>query len=298
MNQGSLFFSGIPHPNERHPPPSFVSRPNVLKFDEGRMDNGKITTKKRARGEELTSSLLFSIKSCMQGRHLVFVPVSSFGIEAVEMDEQWKQTALTDCLLRLLRREISGIPELASKISIHEPGSFILQRSCMVFVCNGRSSPNPSPLGENVHESAASTSEGTPTTVRVVVDSPCIDEISEHFEKLINAWVSSFRATLPDEGVGAEGMLRPCVAALADRRQLRAFVAANNAVAFVANGSILARNSGSSDAPLDASKSVPFSSPSSLEREVPLFSGRTIKGMLIPRGVSIVTGGGFHGNYH
>ncbi|MCZ6463932.1 MAG: ABC-ATPase domain-containing protein, partial [Proteobacteria bacterium] len=73
-------------------------------------------------------------------------------------------------------------------------------------------------------------------------------------------------------------------------------------VAFVANGSILPRESGASDRPLRApGVAVAFQSPASLEIaiEVPNAideSGtREIRGMGIPRGVTLVVGGGYHG---
>lgn len=63
---------------------------------------------------------------------------------------------------------------------------------------------------------------------------------------------------------------------------------------FVANGSILARTDRFTDKPV--SGSVPFQSPPSMEVEYHLPNTKTtVKGMLIPRGVTVVTGGGFHG---
>ena len=71
-------------------------------------------------------------------------------------------------------------------------------------------------------------------------------------------------------------------------------------VAFVANGSVLPRDSGISDLPLSGSQVVDFQAPESLETsiEVPnhLPSGETIiKGMGIPKGITLIVGGGYHG---
>lgn len=70
-------------------------------------------------------------------------------------------------------------------------------------------------------------------------------------------------------------------------------------VAFIGNGSILPRKSGADPKPME--KAIPFQSPPELEIEidtrVPDDNGGTVKvkGMGIPRGVTVITGGGFHG---
>ncbi len=65
-------------------------------------------------------------------------------------------------------------------------------------------------------------------------------------------------------------------------------------VCFVANGSVLPRESGISDRPL-LDNINKFKSPNSLEIEIELpYSGK-IKGMGIPKGVTLIVGGGYHG---
>ena len=66
-------------------------------------------------------------------------------------------------------------------------------------------------------------------------------------------------------------------------------------VAFISNNSILPRQSSSSDQPLDSREVVPFKSPPSLEVELKLPNAGTIKGMGIPKGITLITGGGYHG---
>ena len=62
---------------------------------------------------------------------------------------------------------------------------------------------------------------------------------------------------------------------------------------FVADGSILPRRSGVDDRPLEGG--IPFRSPDSLRVEVDLPNRGRITGMGIPRGVTLIVGGGFHG---
>ena len=70
--------------------------------------------------------------------------------------------------------------------------------------------------------------------------------------------------------------------------------------AFVANGSVLPRQSGISDLPLTGTNVVSFQTPESLltsfEVPNPLINGETvIHGMGIPKGITLIVGGGYHG---
>jgi predicted ABC-class ATPase len=65
-------------------------------------------------------------------------------------------------------------------------------------------------------------------------------------------------------------------------------------VAFVADGSVLPRESGASDRPLREG-AVPFASPEELRVSVELPNRGEVEGMGVPEGVTLVAGGGFHG---
>ncbi|OLT47813.1 ATPase [Saccharomonospora sp. CUA-673] len=64
-------------------------------------------------------------------------------------------------------------------------------------------------------------------------------------------------------------------------------------VAFVADGAMLARRSGTDDRPL--ADGVPFTSPESLRTTVQLPHRGAVSGMGIAEGVTLIVGGGFHG---
>ncbi|KAJ3329336.1 hypothetical protein HDU76_008108 [Blyttiomyces sp. JEL0837] len=85
------------------------------------------------------------------------------------------------------------------------------------------------------------------------------------------------------------------VQSIEDQEALRELVIKNGLVAFVREGAILPRVSGASDLPLPSSTALPFVSPPSLLVEFKLPNMGVIKGMGIPRGVTLITGGGFHG---
>lgn len=80
-----------------------------------------------------------------------------------------------------------------------------------------------------------------------------------------------------------------------DQEWIRERLEGKGLVAFVGNGAVLPRISGVSDAPLPAGRVVPFTAPPSLEVEFRTPNNGLIMGMGIPRGVTLIVGGGFHG---
>ena len=78
-----------------------------------------------------------------------------------------------------------------------------------------------------------------------------------------------------------------------DQEFLRQELKKRQLVAFVANHSILPRESGISQKPMK--NAVPFQSPASLETEITLPHKGKIKGMAIPQGIPLIAGGGYHG---
>ncbi len=88
--------------------------------------------------------------------------------------------------------------------------------------------------------------------------------------------------------------LRAHVALHLDQEHLRARLAERGLVAFVGDGAILPRRSGDSDLPMDEG-AKPFDSPESLRVSFDLPSGRTVTGMGVREGVTVIIGGGYHG---
>lgn len=85
------------------------------------------------------------------------------------------------------------------------------------------------------------------------------------------------------------------VALLRDQEALHAQLKSRKLVAFVGNGAILPRAAGDSDRPLAANQATAFESPESLSQTFELPSGRTVTGMGIPEGLTVIVGGGYHG---
>jgi len=79
-----------------------------------------------------------------------------------------------------------------------------------------------------------------------------------------------------------------------DQEFLRSRLREEGWVAFLADGSILPRESGRSDRPLRRG-AVPLRAPDSLARTVHLPHTGPVRGLAIPQGVTLLTGGGYHG---
>lgn len=90
-----------------------------------------------------------------------------------------------------------------------------------------------------------------------------------------------------------EAALREHVRLHLDQLALRDGLRERGLVAFVGDGAVLPRSSGVSDRPL--AEAVPFRSPEPLRVDIDLPSGRTVTGMGVPHGVTVIVGGGYHG---
>lgn len=78
-----------------------------------------------------------------------------------------------------------------------------------------------------------------------------------------------------------------------DQSSLRRAVANADLIGFVADGSVLPRQAGNNQLPKPGATA--FTSPESLQHSFQLPSGKTVHGMGIPRGVTLIVGGGYHG---
>lgn len=76
---------------------------------------------------------------------------------------------------------------------------------------------------------------------------------------------------------------------------MRSQLEAKGLVAFVGNGSILPRASGASARGMSGKHVVPFQSPPGFEVTLKRKHGHKVHGMGIPEGVTLLTGGGYHG---
>lgn len=79
---------------------------------------------------------------------------------------------------------------------------------------------------------------------------------------------------------------------LEDRKAILDVLGLRNLVAFVPDGAVLPRASGISEEPMEGA--VPFAAPDEMAVTLDV-NGRSVRGMGIPKGITVITGGAFHG---
>ena len=124
-----------------------------------------------------------------------------------------------------------------------------------------------------------------PADGRSILAKKAINIITFYLPKFIR------RATLERE-LNIEAMIKHCEA-VEDQDALRAQLEENNLAAFVANGSVLPRIAGNCDLPMKGA--VPFLAPESLSITLNTPNQGDVTGLGIPKGITLIVGGGFHG---
>lgn len=164
----------------------------------------------------------------------------------------------------------------SGRISIDNPGQEILDRSSVVL----------SKQGLEVRFLL-----GLPAEGRTVLGREAEEMLLGELPRIVEA---SLRPQSLDLG-----KLKEHVACSEDQDAMRAQLEPLGLVGFVAEGSLLPRRSGVDDRPLlcesPDTKVVLFSSPATMEVTLHRPNQGPIRGMGIPKGVSLIVGGGFHG---
>lgn len=124
-----------------------------------------------------------------------------------------------------------------------------------------------------------------PAEGRDILAKKAINILTFHLPKFIR------RATLERE-LDKEALITHCQV-VEDQQALREQLAAHHLVAFVGNGSVLPRLAGNCDLPMK--DAVPFQAPESLQVTLTTPNQGPITGMGIPKGITLIVGGGFHG---
>jgi len=128
---------------------------------------------------------------------------------------------------------------------------------------------------------------GLPARGRTVLGRQACDMLLEELPRAVSR--SLFFPTLP------AGEVQRHVQVKEDQVWARDRLRGMGLVAFLADGSLLPRESGVSDLPLSQSRAVQFESPSSLRVAMEFPHSGRVPGMGVPEGVTLVVGGGFHG---
>lgn len=124
-----------------------------------------------------------------------------------------------------------------------------------------------------------------PADGRHILGKKAINLLTFHLPKFIR------RATIARE-LDLDA-LKKHSAIVEDQTYLRSQLSSRDLIAFVADGSLLARESGFSDRPLK--DGIAFVAPESLAVELDTLHHGTLRGLGIKKGITLIVGGGFHG---
>ena len=117
--------------------------------------------------------------------------------------------------------------------------------------------------------------------------------LSQELKKMLMEYVPDCVAhSLPFSAIN-KPILQKWIQLADDQNDIRGQLSDQGLVAFVANGSVLPRKSGVDDAPMK--DAVSFISPKEDEVTLTLPNGRSISGLGIRKGITLIVGGGYHG---
>lgn len=200
------------------------------------------------------------------------------GYPAEAFATPWRKTALEDYLVRQFHQEIARYHFKAKGsgksglIAISHPGPQVLSRTACECSENGISTRFE---------------VGFPANGRTINSGELIKIFFDFLPRCIQQ-VFFYRSRKPAE-------VKAVIDLADDQQYIRKQLLERNLVSFVADGSVLPRESGVSSRPMTGSGSVAFQTPASLQVTMDLPHKGRITGMGIPKGITLIVGGGYHG---
>ncbi|MEA1928153.1 MAG: ABC-ATPase domain-containing protein, partial [Candidatus Auribacterota bacterium] len=216
-----------------------------------------------------------------------FAPPSQVAVRVIQEEAKFpsnlfdtpvRRTALEDCLTRHFYRQAQKVARgnrgsgRSGLLAIDKPSQEVLMRTAMVI---------------NEEWVEARFVVGLPARGRRISGRDAIEIFFEEIPELV-------RRSLIYTNLDGE-LLKKFVDLSEDADFIRSQLLGRELVGFVGNGSILPRMSGIDDRPLPPEKAVAFQSPPELEVSFTCPRRREVRGMGIPRGVTLIVGGGYHG---
>lgn len=191
-------------------------------------------------------------------------------------DTQYKKVALEDYLTRLF---YSNIVKFSSRVSGSGKSGLISISKC----------------GQEILERTALIISNDKIEVRFEIGFPARGRsvLSDELEKILfNFLPQIVDNTLIYENLN-KASIQKRIDLSEDQHYIRCSIKEKNLVAFIADGSVLPRESGISSRPLK--NAIPFKSPESLKVELNLPHKGKLTGMGIQKGITLIVGGGYHG---
>jgi len=212
------------------------------------------------------------------GIYRVQFPLDDTVIESNMIDSRLGEIACRDFYARQFFHNSTKIagkrrgPGYSGIITINEPGQAILERSSVV-------------INENSLEIRCFV--GLPASKRNIKAKLAIKMLLEELPEIVSL-------SLHRDHTDIDQLLSHIHSAR-DAEFLREKLPDMGLVAFIADGAILPRESGISDRAMNKDSVIPFKSPESLKIEIDLPHAGKTTGMGIPQGITLLTGGGYHG---
>lgn len=195
-----------------------------------------------------------------------FRPWSLTGLEWLKDQSAAYQVAARD----FIARKFAEFAKQETSVSIALSGQTVLDSTSVIFTEEGIE------LRFRVN---------LPAEGRSALGKKAINTLTFHLPKFIR------RATIERE-IDRAALEHHCQI-IEDQECLREQLESNNLIAFVADGSVLPRFAGNCDLPMK--DAVPFIAPETLAVTLNTPNQGEIRGMGVPKGITLIVGGGFHG---
>ncbi len=200
------------------------------------------------------------------------------GLPAELLQPRIRRTATADLLNRRLYTELASISRprgtgKSGRIRILRPGQTILERTSLEIDAAG--------------QITARFTAGLPARGRRVLGRQAIEMLTGDIPVALRRTLAPASADL--QPLRRHAQLAEDSAALRDQLDERGLVA------FIPRGAILPRRSGVDDRPLARSEAVIFQPPPPLTVTLEAPNSGPVVGLGIPRGVTLIVGGGYHG---
>lgn len=207
----------------------------------------------------------------------VRIPAMKAAFPEEYLKEEYERTALADYLLRVFSRSLQSISFDGRKgsgksgfIGTTRPGQEVLARTACIIE----------------HGNITARFEvGFPAFGRTVNAQGLSEILFDQLPKCIQK--AFFYQNL------SANKIQSIITLAQDQQAVRRALKEQGLVAFIANGSILPRESGISQRPMK--QAVPFQSPESMCVSIELPNRGVIRGMGIQTGITLIVGGGYHG---
>ena len=206
----------------------------------------------------------------------ILVPARKAAFPMQLLDQPYKRTAAADYVLRAFSRAIgrfafkAGGSGKSGLIGVTRSGQEVLSRTACEFTKDGL---------------LVRFEVGFPAAGRTV--------LAGELEKILFDYLPKCAASALRYPALPSGEVEQAVFLSEDQQYIRKQLDSLGLCAFVADGSVLPRESGISDRPME--KAVPFSSPDSLAVTLTLPHRGQLRGMGIRKGITLIAGGGYHG---